>query len=128
MFRACCDRPARTFSILRGLFLIASVFLAVFFIAGFASGWISIRRNEHKNTATIEIDTGRMQTEANQAAQKGEQVLERGVDTLRDLGRAAERDSVPTSVHVQPSLVPTPSPTPPPATPPVTSTAPAETI
>jgi uncharacterized membrane protein len=136
MYRTCCDdRPVGVFSVIRSLFVLTCVLIAIFFVAGYASGWITLRRDQQNNTATIEIDTGEMKVKANQAAQKGEELIDQAGDKLRELGRSAEQ-SVPTSIKSNEttpednnrSVPTTPAPTTPAVPAPTSESAGAETI
>ena len=127
MNRTCCERSAGPFSVVKSLLLLGCVLVAAFFVVGYAAGWIRVQRDPQKNTATIQIDTGEMQAEANQAAQKGEQLIEQAGDKIRDLGKSAERDRVPTSIRNPESTSETPSATPP-ASPPVAAPSPADPV
>jgi hypothetical protein len=79
-----------TFALLRGLFLVACVAIAVFAIVGYASGWITFQHDVDK--ATIEIKTDEIQKSADDAWKKGEELME---DAEQKLQPADEGSSAP---------------------------------
>jgi len=78
------------FVVLKNLFLLASVLITLFAVAGYFAGWIEFRHDDQQERATIEIKTRKVKATAEDAVEKGKELFG---ETSDELEEATEEDA-----------------------------------
>ncbi len=86
-----------SFRLMRGVFLLACVLVALFAVVGYAAGWIQVRNDPQEEKATIEIETGEVKQAAQDAIGKGQELIRDAGKKIENRGGEGENAEQPPS-------------------------------
>lgn len=72
------------FWLMRTFFLIACILIAAFAAVGYAAGWITFEHDKVRHEATIQIDTGEVNQAAENALERGQELIEQAGEKIQD--------------------------------------------
>jgi len=81
-------RPQRgRASFLATLFISLCVLIVAFVVVGYAVGWVTFQQDDQRERATIEVETGKVRRAAEEAVDKGQELLQRADDQIKNLNK-----------------------------------------
>jgi hypothetical protein len=72
-------------SFLGKLFISLCVLVVAIVVVGYEAGWVTFQQDDQQERATIEVETGKVRRAAEEAVDKGRELLQRADDQIRNL-------------------------------------------
>jgi hypothetical protein len=72
-------------SFLGKLFISLCVLIVAIAVVGYEAGWVTFQQDDQQERATIEVETGKVRRAAEEAVDKGRELLQRADDQIRNL-------------------------------------------